>query len=175
MLKHRDAVNDYSDLTDEEKNYINRWNPFIMGEQLTSDRYLGDTLYRFVMTNRDWLVRKQSRLSEFARHCQMLKARGTVTAQQRATCFRALRLARHERQSMLEEEAEMNGKDPEVAENDDDTNDDEEVDSSKPKSPKFRGPMTCICLEHPVPSNRVICRGPDPTVSLIPKRQSFYH
>jgi hypothetical protein len=167
MLKLRDAVNDYTDLTDEEKNYINRWNPFVMGEQLTSDKYLGDTLYRFVMTNKDWLVRKQSRLSEFARHSQTLKARGAVTGHQRATCFRVLRVARHERQSMLEEEAEMNGEDLEIAEKDDDTSDPEEVDSSKPKSPKFRGPLTCICLEHTLHSDRVICRGPDPTVSLL--------
>jgi len=172
MLKHRDAVNDYTDLTDDEKSYINRWNPFIMGEQLTSDKYLGETLYRFVVTNKDWLVRKQSRLTEFARHSQTLKARGAVSGHQRATCFRVLRVARHEMQSKREEEAEMNGKEPEMVENEDDDSNHEEVDS-KPKSPKFRGPLTCICLEHTLPSDRVICRGPDPTVS-VPHCHPYY-
>lgn len=151
IYKHRDIINDYSDLADEEKEYINLWNPFIMKEHLVSDEYLPDALQRFVLSNNKWLAASPKRIREFQKHCQSLKARDTVSHEVRRKCMIIIREAKTE----LDAERQNNkGKEAEQRCNDDDV-----------WKPTFRGPVTCICMGHTALPDRVICAGKDANVS----------
>jgi hypothetical protein len=171
MLKHRDAINDYTDLTDEEKDYINRWNPFIMEEHLTSERYLGHSLHRYVLTNRMWLAETPERIREFQKHCQSFKLHGIITAETRSECMKIIREAWQEKQSQEDEGDEKGKKLEEQSEKRDvEMIGNDEIggnEDMKEETPKLRGAMSCICLEHADRAGRVVCAGSYASVSFL--------
>ncbi|KAF4628662.1 hypothetical protein G7Y89_g9492 [Cudoniella acicularis] len=122
--KHRDAINDFSDLSTEEKAYINQWNPFIMDQNLTSTIYLPDALLRFVQENKVWFAETKSRTRYFTFQCEYFIIRGVITKKLYSTCMDVIRQVRIAKKQ--NEDDEMDGVEEETA-------------------PRHRGQMDCIC------------------------------
>ena len=135
--KHRDIIMDYGDVTDDEKDYIVQWNPFIMTEQLTNEIHLGDAILRFVEENKVWFAQKLSRKKEFGKTMETFLMRGAVDGKCLDRCISILK------------EAEKNGSKEKVV-----------AEAERPVSPaKQRGGLDCDCGGHTQPPDRVICRG----------------
>lgn len=139
--KHRDIINDFTDLTDEEKEYITRWNPFIVEEHLTSEKYLPDSCLRFTQANATWIVGKTSRKVEFGKQMETFIMRGVVEQHCLDKCTDILKAAERRK------EASKDDFDMKSAED-------------RPVSPaKARGLLDCSCCEHTQPPDQVVCRG----------------
>jgi hypothetical protein len=132
--KSRDLINDFTDVTFEEKDFINTYNPFIINEHLTSPKYLPEALIRFTESHKKWFAEKNSRKKEFMKLMEVFILRGVVEERTLERCVDILRAA----------ERANRGKD---------------VDMNDAAPPKPRALMDCICGEHTQPPNRVICRG----------------
>lgn len=136
--KHRDIILDFTDVTDDEKDYIIRWNPFIMEEHLTCEAYLPDAILRFVEANKFWFAQKMSRKGEFLKSMETFMMRGVVPEKCFQKCIDILRAA-----EKMERSKEKGV-----------------IEDERPVSPaKLRGMLDCECGEHTQPSDRVICRG----------------
>jgi hypothetical protein len=132
--KSRDLINDFTDVTFEEKDFINTYNPFIINEHLTSPRYLPEALIRFTESHKKWFIEKNSRKKEFIKLMEVFILRGVVEEKTLERCIDILRAA----------ERANKGKD---------------IDMNDAAPPKPRALMDCICGEHTQAPNRVICRG----------------
>ncbi|PMD38782.1 hypothetical protein L207DRAFT_567143 [Hyaloscypha variabilis F] len=132
--KSRDLINDFTDVTFEEKDFINTYNPFIINEHLTSPRYLPEALIRFTESHKKWFIEKNSRKKEFIKLMEVFILRGVVEDKTLERCIDILRAA----------ERANKGKD---------------IDMNDAAPPKLRALMDCICGEHTQAPNRVICRG----------------
>ena len=136
--KHRDIIMDFTDVTDDEKDYIIRWNPFIMGEVLTCETHLSDAVLRFVDANKFWFGERVSRKGVFGKSMESFMMRGVVSEKCFAKCIQILRGS--------EKMAGSKGK--------------ELVEEERPVSPaKQRGTLDCECGAHTKPPDRIICRG----------------
>lgn len=78
IKKHRDCLDDYTDVSDNEKEYLKRWDAYILPFHLTSELYLPPHFVRFAKENACWIVAKASRRIEFCYHFQTLAARGVI-------------------------------------------------------------------------------------------------
>ncbi|CAG8971079.1 hypothetical protein HYALB_00009679 [Hymenoscyphus albidus] len=133
--RHRDVINDFTDLTIDKKAYINRWNPFITRKSdttpLTIPAYLAQAMDAFVELDKMWLNEKLTRRREFTMHCQALVMRGVVSDQQYKQYMDVLR----------SEAAKV-------------------VDTTVGgASEKSRGKNDCICLKPIVITHNVVCIG----------------
>jgi hypothetical protein len=136
--KHRDIIMDFTDVTDDEKDYIIRWNPFIMGEVLTCETHLSDAVLRFVEANKFWFGERTSRKGVFGKSMESFIMRGVVSEKCFVKCIQILREA--------EKMESSKGK--------------ELMEEERPVSPaKQRGTLDCECGAHTKPPDRVICRG----------------
>ncbi|CAG8952135.1 hypothetical protein HYFRA_00000873 [Hymenoscyphus fraxineus] len=135
--RHRDVINDFTDLTIDEKAYINRWNPFITRKSdttpLTIPAYLAQAMGAFVELDKKWLNEKLTRRREFTMHCQALVMRGVVSDQQYK---QYLDILRSEAAKVVDRTVE------------EDT-----------ASEKSRGKNDCICLKSPGITHNVVCIG----------------
>ena len=136
--KHRDIIMDYGDVTDDEKDYILKWNPFIMTEQLTCETHLADAILVFVESNKFWFAQRLSRKREFGKTMETFLMRGVVDAKCLDKCI-----------SILREAEKMEG-----------SKDNGVQEVERPVSPaKLRGALDCACGGHTQPPDRLICRG----------------
>jgi len=136
--KHRDIILDYADVTDDEKDYILRWNPFIMEARLTSELHLPGALLRFVKENRFWFAKRWSRKREFCKTMETFLMRGIINHECLHKCSEILKTA-----EKSEAAKEKNGMD---------------MDMEESMSPA-RGLLDCECGEPTHPSDRVVCSG----------------
>jgi VEFS-Box of polycomb protein len=132
--KSRDLINDFTDVTLEEKDFINTYNPFIINEQLASPKYLPEALIRFTESHKKWFAEKNCRKQEFVKLMEVFILRGVVEERTLERCVDILRAA----------ERAYKGKD---------------IDMDDAAPPKPRALMDCICGEHAQLPDRVICRG----------------
>ncbi|KAK4205643.1 hypothetical protein QBC40DRAFT_578 [Triangularia verruculosa] len=75
LLKHREALQDFIDLNEEEKEYLQEWDAFILKKHISSQQYLPRAFLQFVREKALWLVEKQARAEEFSKHVSTLLAR----------------------------------------------------------------------------------------------------
>ncbi|KAL3421262.1 hypothetical protein PVAG01_07707 [Phlyctema vagabunda] len=94
--KHRDIILDYTNITDPEKDYVIRWNPFITLLKLTCDAYMPQVVVRFVAENRLWFLCDQRRIQEFAKHAEALLLRGTIGFESWIECMEIIKKASEE-------------------------------------------------------------------------------
>ncbi|KAI1411180.1 hypothetical protein F5Y13DRAFT_201399 [Hypoxylon sp. FL1857] len=136
MQKHRDIIRDYSDVHQDEKEYISEWDAYVNKECVTSEPHLQGVYLRFVESKASWLVASQSRMTEFSKHLSYLKARNALAESTIAEALAIMRKARSEKHP-------------------------EQVEVTKPPSPRteyrksasgcavcgqpIRGPSTLIC------------------------------
>jgi hypothetical protein len=139
--RHRDVIMDFTDVTDDEKDYIIRWNPFIVEEHLTSEKFLPEACIRFAEANKSWFAKKRSRKWEFAIHLETFVMRGVITQTCFHKCFDILREGEKMEELREKENVDMDKGTEEVAPS------------------KQRGELDCVCCEPTPASDRVICRG----------------
>lgn len=137
--KHRDIIMDFTDVTDEEKDYIIRWNPFIVEAHLTCEKYLPDACLRFAKANAAWFAERPSRKVEFGKHMETFVMRGIVEQECLEKCVEVLRAAERRRA----EKGNVEGK----------------TQERLASPPRLRGVLDCVCCEHIQAPDRVICRG----------------
>jgi hypothetical protein len=147
--KHRDIIMDFSDVDPDEKDYIIKWNPFIMELQLSSEKFLPEAVLRFAQEHKQWFIQKSSRKEEFAKQMETFVMRGAITQ----GCFsKALDILRRAEKAAAKVEK------PDV---------DMDREEERPVSPaKQRGMLDCECGDHTQPPDRIICRGPVSQLAL---------
>lgn len=141
--KHRDMINDFEDVDADEKEYLNKWNPFAMDVQHTTDVFLPSTILNFVETNKAWFGMSPNRRQKFMTHMAVLVLRGVVKEKFVSKCVKIIR------------DAEMKMRDEDMA-----MEEEEEI-------LKHRGMFDCVCLEHAPLQDRVVCVGEVSSFPLI--------
>lgn len=151
--QRRDGIDDFTDIPPEEKEYINRFNPFSFEEHLTSMQHLPEAMVRFVETNKSWIAAKVSRRQEFSKHMENFILKGYVDESVHDRCVRIL----------IAEKEDMKQKNETIKDGEK-----EDVDMDKVEQPALptRGLNSCVCGEVTIPPNRVVCRD---MVSPTPK------
>jgi hypothetical protein len=94
--KHRDIIRDYSDVSQDEKEFIWEYDAFIMKERVTSEPHLQEAYLKFVEAKAQWLHARQSRMTEFAKHMTYLAARNSLHDETIAEAAQILRRAKSE-------------------------------------------------------------------------------
>ncbi|KAI9053952.1 hypothetical protein LZ554_002896 [Drepanopeziza brunnea f. sp. 'monogermtubi'] len=143
----RDGLNDFTDedVLPEEKDFMHRWNSFVVNEHLTSDKYLATVVVRFVEANKAWLVEKTSRRKEFMKQAENFILKGIFDERHLRHC---LGVIEEERKAIAARE---------VAERKEDV-DMDRMDEDEKEAPPTRSLHTCVCGEYQ-PLDRVTCRG----------------
>ncbi|CAK7267498.1 hypothetical protein SEPCBS57363_002620 [Sporothrix epigloea] len=77
--KHREIVQDYSDLTHAEKEFIQEWDRFIILKRIASDAYIPRAMVQFIEEKGLWLVSDLSRTMEFGKLLAVLVAQDILT------------------------------------------------------------------------------------------------
>ncbi|KAF9770220.1 hypothetical protein IL306_012257 [Fusarium sp. DS 682] len=78
LQKHREDIGEFSDVSKEEKEYIRRWDAFILQENVTSAQYFRRAWVKFVKENASWLVGANYRMIEYGKHLCVLMARDVL-------------------------------------------------------------------------------------------------
>ncbi|KAF4441369.1 hypothetical protein F53441_12046 [Fusarium austroafricanum] len=81
IQKHREDIGEFSDVSKEEKEYIRRWDAFILQENVTSGAYFRRAWVKFVKENAPWLVGAGYRMNEYSKHLCVLMARDVLDNQ----------------------------------------------------------------------------------------------
>ncbi|KFY45794.1 hypothetical protein V494_00755 [Pseudogymnoascus sp. VKM F-4513 (FW-928)] len=76
--KHADIINSIDDMTPEEREFINRWDPFVLAQKSTSKTFVPAILEEFINVNRQWLDEKQCRKKELLKHLENLTLSGRI-------------------------------------------------------------------------------------------------
>jgi hypothetical protein len=145
-LNHRkqDLLNEFVDVAEEEKEYLHQWNIFMVGEHLTSDKFIPQATLKFAEANKAWIMEDNNRRREFMKHLESFRLRGVLDTNCIQKCILILKSVEHtpslgngnERQG----DVEMGG-----------------VEALQPTKP--RGPNACICGETPRGPHQILCRG----------------
>ncbi|KAI9651058.1 hypothetical protein NHQ30_001095 [Ciborinia camelliae] len=152
LHKRKWIINDYTDLTDDEKEYLIKWEEFIMAEQLSNVSHLHETIMRFVARNRIWFAEKKSRKKEWHKMIELLIMRDKLEGQPlMSKCYKIFEQGKKELEAQnLNSNPNSKSKSasiPDVA--------------SEPEKHK-RGGTDCICGDPVQPPDQVICSGKDP-------------
>jgi hypothetical protein len=78
IQKHREDIGEFSDVSAEEKEYICRWDAFILEQNVTSGAYFRRAWLQFVKENAMWLASAGHRMIEFGKHMCVLMARDVL-------------------------------------------------------------------------------------------------
>lgn len=68
IQQHAELIDNIADMTPEEKDFINRWDPFIFSQKSTSKIFLPSIVKEFINVNRPWFDDKQCRKQELLKH-----------------------------------------------------------------------------------------------------------
>jgi hypothetical protein len=139
--KHRDIIHDFSDIGIEEKEYINRWNPFITEKQYSIRTYLPQAIAEFMENNKTWLLEKDTRKAEFVKQCQTFILRGDITERHLDGLLVRLKMEKSEIATKMD------------------------IDIDDEQLPKPRGELDCVCGQRVALGSSVPCRGKATNVS----------
>ncbi|KAL3602607.1 hypothetical protein FPOAC2_06917 [Fusarium poae] len=78
IQKHREDIGEFSDVSAEEKEYICRWDAFILEQNVTSGAYFRRAWLQFIKENAVWLASTEHRMREFGKHMCVLMARDVL-------------------------------------------------------------------------------------------------
>ncbi|MCJ1353863.1 MAG: hypothetical protein MMC33_003850 [Icmadophila ericetorum] len=71
LQKHEEAIESFQDISATEKEFIRRYDSYMLRENLSSSVHLNEALVRFCRKNREWLQRKEMK-TEFHKHAAIL-------------------------------------------------------------------------------------------------------
>ncbi|KAI1129823.1 hypothetical protein F5Y10DRAFT_237340 [Nemania abortiva] len=97
VQKHRDIIRDYSDVHQDEKEYIFEWDAFVNRDCVTSSPHLQDVYIRFVQDKASWITASQNRMTEWAKHLSYLKSRNALADETIAEAIVIMRRSRSQR------------------------------------------------------------------------------
>ncbi|KAI0536036.1 hypothetical protein GGR58DRAFT_415445 [Xylaria digitata] len=97
VQKHRDIIRDYSDVHQDEKEYIFEWDAFVNKDCVTSEPQLQDVYIRFIQEKAPWITASQNRITEWAKHLSYLKSRNALTEKTIAEAIEVMRRSRSQR------------------------------------------------------------------------------
>ncbi|KAK3392620.1 hypothetical protein B0T20DRAFT_360859 [Sordaria brevicollis] len=106
ITKHADALGEFSDVEPHEKEYMMKWDAYILQKHLCSEQYLPREFRNFVKINARWLVEKKYRAEEMGKHMAILLARGYVDD---ATVLAVMRELNESRKAMASAAASGSG------------------------------------------------------------------
>ncbi|KAK0634778.1 hypothetical protein B0T17DRAFT_16741 [Bombardia bombarda] len=80
IAKHRDNLLDFTDVTNNEKEYMVKWDAFILKKHISSQAYLPRAFSQFVKEKAAWIVseKHKNRAVEFSKHASMLLLRQVI-------------------------------------------------------------------------------------------------
>lgn len=78
LQKHRDIINDYTDLTPNEKEYITQWDAHVLTHRATVSPHFNDIFLDFIEEKASWLAASQRRMDEALKHLAYLNARNAL-------------------------------------------------------------------------------------------------
>jgi len=78
LAKHRDLVNDFVDVTPQEKEYMIMWDSYVLPKHLSSPSFLPRAFRAFVKDKASWIVSKPERAYEFSKHVASLLAMSVI-------------------------------------------------------------------------------------------------
>jgi len=81
LQKHREGIGEFSDVSPEEKEYICRWDAFMLEQNVTSRAYFRRSWLKFVKDNALWLASVGHRMIEFGKHLCVLMAKDVLDDQ----------------------------------------------------------------------------------------------
>lgn len=136
--KLKDAIVDYSDIPKDEKDFIIRWNDYVMKERMSSDFYVTDMLLRFVEDNKIWLLEKPSRKAELGKRMDAFMMREAIKPAAYTTVDRILAAA--EKKQGLKLESNLPTR-----------------EDSLLSPPRYKS--GCICGKTVPPGDRFVCIG----------------
>ncbi|KAI1813366.1 hypothetical protein GGS20DRAFT_553898 [Poronia punctata] len=103
VQKHREIIRDYTDVHQDEKEYIYEWDACVNRACVTSEPHLQDVYIRFVREKASWITASQNRATEWAKHLSYLKSRNALNE---ATITEALAIIRERRWQRRGDQAE---------------------------------------------------------------------
>lgn len=94
MQWHREAIEDFSDIPPEEREFMTTWDQFMLSQRISSEAYLPSSWLEFVKTKADWLVASDSRMVEFGKHLTYLLTRHVLNDSAIQEAFRYITAAK---------------------------------------------------------------------------------
>lgn len=94
---HRDALEDFSDIPPEEREFLVAWDDFMITQRITSEVFLPSSWLEFVQAQADWLVASEPRMTEFGKHLTYLIARSALNDDVIQQAFQTIRAAKEKR------------------------------------------------------------------------------
>lgn len=88
IRKHADLINSISDITPAEKEFMNRWDPFIFRQKSTSKIFMPAILKDFININRQWFDDKHCRKQELLKHLVNLRQSNRIEENCVWDCFK---------------------------------------------------------------------------------------
>ncbi|KAF4463532.1 hypothetical protein FALBO_9657 [Fusarium albosuccineum] len=155
VQKHREDIGEFSDVTAAEKEFIRKWDAFILQENITSGAYFGRAWLKFVKEHASWLAAATYRMAEFGKHISVLMVREVLDDK---TLDEAMKLIDEARVELKSKKDELtNG-----------TNGTQPTDAALKQSPRasqiVKGSNGCTVCQLPVLgpsllvcSNKVMC------------------
>ncbi|KAI9795952.1 MAG: hypothetical protein M1833_006600 [Piccolia ochrophora] len=90
--KHAEIIDDFTDVTSREKEFVKRWDAHVFAERIPANRYVAPSLMRFSYENHDFLQRRDMR-EEFFKFTSKLILEGTVHPDAVGTCMDIIKSA----------------------------------------------------------------------------------
>jgi hypothetical protein len=96
IQKHRDSIDEFSDVTALEKEFVKEWDGYILKQNLTTPAYFPRAWLGFVREKASWLAASQTRMNEFAKHASVLFVRDVLNDKVVDDAFVYINAAREE-------------------------------------------------------------------------------
>ncbi|KAI5457264.1 hypothetical protein BGZ63DRAFT_364579 [Mariannaea sp. PMI_226] len=107
--KHRENIAEFSDVTPAEKEYVCKWDAYILQQHLTSSAYFPRAWVSFIRDHAAWLASSKQRMLEFAKHSSYLLARDLLDDAMINTAFGCINAERSKFKSNANGEQRPNG------------------------------------------------------------------
>jgi hypothetical protein len=79
VARHGEALQDFSDIPQTEKDYMSMWDAFVLDRRMTLEVHLEPTIKAFVEAKAEQLITKPAFIEEFSKHCGLLLIRGSIS------------------------------------------------------------------------------------------------
>ncbi|KEY64448.1 hypothetical protein S7711_05266 [Stachybotrys chartarum IBT 7711] len=94
IQKHRESIDEFSDVTPAEKEFVKEWDGFILKQSITSPAFFPRAWLAFVQEKASWLVSADRRMTEFGKHFSVLLVRNVLDDKVIAEAFSSINEAR---------------------------------------------------------------------------------
>ncbi|MCJ1474983.1 hypothetical protein MMC13_003643 [Lambiella insularis] len=89
LQKHNDTIESFCDMSQSEKQFIQRYDSHMLDENLSSNLHFREALVRFCRVNKEWLRRKGMR-AEFHKNAARLFMQGSISAKLLRECIKIM-------------------------------------------------------------------------------------